>query len=474
MQEGGKVSRQKMDGNQGTKRKFDCEVSTLKRHKVIVKKPTLSEELAFIAQSLEANFHSTMAAYPFDQKDVEQVVLGHMKPREWCHLHSKALLRLMDCWVPITLGCAKKNPYFASLKSDDGTLLMSNNVNLFKEYCLARYITATSGIEQLSWIIGLDIQNSIDQQKWGSVGKINFAAFNTKDGLIIKDQALVKNYLESVHGLTYLFNHFKSDMNPLLANIIMFSTDTWGQTDLQEVKELNRIQNIQDFCIKAFDFKYGFKEWSYLSEGFFMTHLLRSLRYFETKNGSPSYLPLRLKVIESDSLTREEMTWVKNLKMKYFHDICQVVRCDTCTIQLAIAVQAGQLEFRHKMMYSYFCLLKERFQRLIEEGLELNIQGINPMLYDLCSTITGARSEHLATFEQKLHFLTQSPHLHHFPKVHEMSTKKSYLTAYKSETTSELMQKQLMAEKKIASFVMNLDIYLLVILDTLLKYPINR
>ena len=96
------------------------------------------------------------------------------------------------------------------------------------------------------------------------------------------------------------------------------------------------------------------------------------------------------------------------------------------------------------------------------------------MLFDLCSTITGARSEHLATFEQKLHFLTQSPHLHHFPKVHEMSTKKSYLTAYKSETTSELMQKQLMAEKKIASFVMNLDIYLLVILDTLLKYPINR
>ena len=196
MQEGGIVSRQKMDGNPGIKRKFDCEVSTLKRHKVIVKKPTLSEELAFTAQSLEANFHSTMAAYPFDQKDVEQVVLGHMKPREWCHLHSKALLRLMDCWVPITLGCAKKNPYFASLKSDDGTLLMSNNVNLFKEYCLARYITATSGIEQLSWIIGLDIQNSIDKQKWGSVGKINFAAFNTKDGLIIKDQALVKNYLE--------------------------------------------------------------------------------------------------------------------------------------------------------------------------------------------------------------------------------------------------------------------------------------
>lgn len=464
-----------MDGIPSIKRKLELlEVQTPKRHKhVIVKKPTLSEELTYIAQSSEANFHSTMAAFPFDQKDVEQVVLGHMKPNEWCDLHSKALLRLMDCWVPLTLGCAKKNPYFASLKSADGTLLMSNNVNLFKEYCLARYITAKSGIEQLSWIIGLDIQNSIDKQKWGSVGKINFATFNTKDGLIIKDQVLVKNYLESIHGLTYLFSHFKSDMNPLLANIIMFSTDTWSQTDLQEVKELDRIHNIQEFCIKAFDFKYGFKEWSYLSEGFFMTHLLRSLRYFETKNASASYLPLRLKVIESDCLTREEITWVKNLKMRYFHDICQVVSCDKDLIECAIAVQEGDLRLRHKLLYSAFCLLKERFQRLIEEGLELNIQGINPMLYDLCTAITGARSEHLATFEQKLHFVTQSPHLHHFPKVHQLSTK-SYLTAYKSEITSELMQKQLVTEKRIASFVMNLDIYLLVILDTLLKYPINR
>ena len=204
-----------------------------------------------------------------------------------------------------------------------------------------------------------------------------------------------------------------------------------------------------------------------------MSHLLRSLRYFETRNVSATYLPLKLKVIESDSLNREEISWVKNLKMKFFHDICQVVKCSKEDIEMAIAVQSGQLALRHKLMYSYFGMMKERFQRLIEECLELNIQGINPMMYDLCVAITGARSEHLATFEQKLHFLTQSPHLHHFPQIHRLSTQ-SYLTAYKSQITTELMQKQLMTEKNIASFVMNLEVYLLVILDTLLKFPINR
>ena len=154
---------------------------------------------------------------------------------------------------------------------------MKNNGKLFKEYCLVRYITAESGIEQLSWIIGLDIQNSLARDKWESIGKIDFPSINTSEGLIIKDQALVKHYLESINGLKYLFSHFTSGMNPFLVNIILFSTDTWSEVDLQSLKELDRIHNIQEFCIKAFDFKYGFQDWSYLSEGFYMAHLVRSL-----------------------------------------------------------------------------------------------------------------------------------------------------------------------------------------------------
>ena len=138
-------------------------------------------------------------------------------------------------------------------------------------------LSVESGIEQLSWIIGLDIQNSLARHKWDSIGKINFPSINTSEGLIIKDQALVKHYLESINGLKYLFNHFTSGMNPFLVNIILFSTDTWSEVDLQSLKELDRINNIQDFCIKAFDFKYGFQDWSYLSEGFYMAHLVRSL-----------------------------------------------------------------------------------------------------------------------------------------------------------------------------------------------------
>ena len=283
---------------------------------------------------------------------------------------------------------------------------------------------------------------------------------------------MAKHYLESIHGLHFLFKQLNSDHNGLLANLMLFSIESWSSEDLLGLKERDRIQSINEFLLKAYDFKYEIDS-SQLSGSFFIDHLVRSLRYFQTRNNicPPNFTKLSL--IDSPNLTRDEVTWLKNLKSRFFNEICQVVSADNEHIELFIGLEEGHVELRHRTMFMSFCLMKERFQRLIEEGLGLNINGINPMLYDLCVAITGARMEHLPTFEHKIHFFLQSPHLHHYPKIQELSRPKSYLTTYKSELSSGLIKKQLNTEKQIASFVTNLEIYLLVILDSLLKFPMN-
>ena len=308
--------------------------------------------------------------------------------------------------------------------------------------------------------------------KWNSVQKISFEKLNGENGYVMKNPNMVKHYLESIHGLHFLFKQLNSDQNALLANLMLFSIESWSSEDLLDLKERDKIQSINEFLLKAYYFKYEI-DTSQLSGSFFIDHLVRSLRYFQTKNNCVLPRLTKLSMIESPNLTIEEVTWLKNLKSRYFNDICQVVSADSEHIELFIGLEDGDLELRHRTMFMSFSLMKERFQRLIEEGLGLNINGINPMLYDLCVAITGARMEHLPSFEHKIHFFLQSPHLHHYPKILELSKSKSYLTAYKSELPSSLVKKQLDTEKKIASFVTNLEIYLLVILDSLLKFPMN-
>ena len=134
-----------------------------KQMKVIERKPTFTEELSFVSKSTTDNFHKTMSEFEFDKYDVELVVLGHMTKGRWNQMHSKALMRLMNCWESLAISIAKKNLYFTNLKDEDQALLLQNNAPLFKEYCIARYITADTGIDQLSWIIGLDIKTSISK-----------------------------------------------------------------------------------------------------------------------------------------------------------------------------------------------------------------------------------------------------------------------------------------------------------------------
>ena len=145
--------------------KRNSEISQCTESKIpkLDRKASLSEELSFILQNTEQSFHETMSEFNFDKYDVESVVLGHMKSKNWNDLHSKALIRLMDYWEPLLISCANKNMYFKSLQKEDQSLLIHNNAKLFKEYCLARYITAETGIEQVSWIIGLDIKSSISK-----------------------------------------------------------------------------------------------------------------------------------------------------------------------------------------------------------------------------------------------------------------------------------------------------------------------
>jgi hypothetical protein len=42
---------------------------------------------------------------------------------------------------------------FSSLCKEDQTILLKNNIPLYLQYIIARYFTADTGFEQLSWIL---------------------------------------------------------------------------------------------------------------------------------------------------------------------------------------------------------------------------------------------------------------------------------------------------------------------------------
>ena len=84
--------------------------------------------------------------------------------------------------------------------------------------------------------------------------------------------------------------------------------------------------------------------------------------------------------------------------------------------------------------------------------------------------ITGAKSEHLPTFLNKLQFITQSEVdlLQHF-SIDKVPQKRSYLKNYDYLKSKEVARTWRVTEEKVANFVSNMDVYLLAILNCLLQ-----
>ena len=85
---------------------------------------------------------------------VNFVIEGHLEPAIWNSKHTKGLLMITGHLHELFYRFAEKNQLFKSLCTRDQTLLLHNNVSLYVQYILARYLAADTGMEQLVWLLG--------------------------------------------------------------------------------------------------------------------------------------------------------------------------------------------------------------------------------------------------------------------------------------------------------------------------------
>lgn len=77
---------------------------------------------------------------------------GHLN--DWNEKHSKGFCQISKVFEKLTVQFASKNVLFQQLSSHDQALLLESNRNLFHQFILAQYFSASSGFEQLYWILG--------------------------------------------------------------------------------------------------------------------------------------------------------------------------------------------------------------------------------------------------------------------------------------------------------------------------------
>ena len=80
----------------------------------------------------------------------QNLIQHHLRAR---HLDKTTLISQLSLLASVIAEFASTQFVFASLKKEDQKILLQNNVPLYLQYILARYLGSGSGLEQISWIL---------------------------------------------------------------------------------------------------------------------------------------------------------------------------------------------------------------------------------------------------------------------------------------------------------------------------------
>ena len=112
-------------------------------------------DLASLVESAQTTFvQEVYKEFTYDPRLANLLVQGHLDTSTWCGSHSGAFLNIMETVVPFMHLAALKSPQFKEVCSHDQRLLLKNNAILLREYMMARYLIAETGMEQLVWAFG--------------------------------------------------------------------------------------------------------------------------------------------------------------------------------------------------------------------------------------------------------------------------------------------------------------------------------
>ena len=117
----------------------------------------LSQMMTKIVNAYEAS----VAEVQLSKDMVEFIFEGHLNGTEWTSEYSKAVLRAMDMHPRSLALMASKLTFFQeSICKEDQHLLLEENLPLFYQYILGRYLMDKGGSTQLSWLLAADAEKT--------------------------------------------------------------------------------------------------------------------------------------------------------------------------------------------------------------------------------------------------------------------------------------------------------------------------
>ena len=127
---------------------------------------------------------------------------------------------------------------FSSLDRDDQNMLLKNNVPLYLQYIVARYFSAATGVDQLSWILEGQINmESIEVVQ--KLHRISLADFDLAVQMFASTEA-AKVYAYHVDNIGANYP-FPQHCNGLVANMLLYVTDDFNTGCLKEPKRIQCI-----------------------------------------------------------------------------------------------------------------------------------------------------------------------------------------------------------------------------------------
>ena len=166
-------------------------------------------------------------------------------------------------------------------------------------------------------------------------------------------------------------------------------------------------------------------------------------------------------------LTPDESIWIDNIKDLYFKIICKAIRYDDAYIKRFVSCFMGKTpQMRDTLILESVSINKSRFQSLLVDGLGLDLKEISPYSYGLCILAFVAKSDSYPSISNMLHFVTQNDDLEYFAELAELDKLpiKQPDKLCEDEIVSDLYptQKMKILKDKVAEFLSNTEVYILV------------
>ena len=109
----------------------------------------------FLSNKIESDYEESVAELEQPSDYVSVLLGGHKDKASWDAKHSVAFMTNLEKFEESMKLSASKSKFFNSLDIIDQYLLLQENLSLFGNFVLAKYINCDQGTDQLFWIIGL-------------------------------------------------------------------------------------------------------------------------------------------------------------------------------------------------------------------------------------------------------------------------------------------------------------------------------